>query len=259
MDLSIKVRVETRNAITSSFLELVAKLIVELGTHATAPGREHLVTQGNIGPVVPADERAGVELTKGVLGSGEIIVVGKSEAVGANTILVVDQVGSLARQRELVAGTAVATMAGWCNADNSFTLGEDDNVLPVVAVSAQEASHDSLVLLEVVLIHDGTNAVVAAGARVSVAVLQLRRVTALALRSAGGSLAGVCVAAGVDSSRVVAAVAVKVEEWLELVLDIAGTAGQSADDVTLDQGWCSLNGGQSTEDNCGLEEGVHGE
>lgn len=64
--------------------------------------------------------------------------------------------------------------------------------------------------------------------------------TAVALRSASGTVAGVGVAIGRDGSRVVATVHVEIEERLELELDLIGGLGQSGDDVPLRWGrWLS--------------------
>lgn len=83
-------------------------------------------------------------------------------------------------------------------------------------------------------LHNSTEAVVAALARVCVAVLQLVGITAVSLRSSSSSMAGVDVAIRVDSSSLVAAVAVKIKSGLEFVLGLIRTAGESCDDVSLD-------------------------
>jgi hypothetical protein len=83
-------------------------------------------------------------------------------------------------------------------------------------------------------LHDSTEAVVAALAGVCVAVFQLVRITAVSLRSTSSTMAGVEVAIRVDSSSLVATVAVKVKGRLELVLGLIRTPGESCEDVSLD-------------------------
>ena len=192
-----------------------------------------------------------MERTSRVLGVGDVVVVGEAEAVGADAVLVVDELGAGSVGGELVARAVVVAMARGGDADNVVALGEDDDVLPVVAVATEEAAADGLVLLEVVLVHDGAVAIVAALARVGVAVVQLGWVTAVALRSTGGALAGVGVAAGVNGSGVVAAVAVEVEERLEAALSGISGTGQRGEDVALGDGAGSRQG---AEDGSGRDE-----
>lgn len=136
-------------------------------------------------------------------------------------------------KRERVAGAIVFGVARGRNAHDIVALGEDDNVLPVVAVSAGEATADSLVLLEVVLVHKGAVAVVASLRRIGVTVFELGAVAALALRRAGCALAGVGAAGRVDGGGVVAAVGVKVEKRLQLDLEGVVSLGQALEDVSL--------------------------
>jgi hypothetical protein len=253
--LSVDSRVKAWNTVASSIAQGVSELTIQLGTNTTAPGVEHGVAQTDVGPAVPANEGGGVEGASRILGIGNIVVVGEAEAVCANPVLVVDELGARAVGGERIAGTIVSTVARGGNADNVIALGEDDDVLPVVAMATKEATHDGLVLLEVVLVHDGAVAVVAALAGVGVAVVQLRRVAAVTLWGAGGALAGVGVAAGVDGGGVVAAVAVKVEERLEAALSGIGGTRQRSEDVTLGDGAGSRQG---PEDSSGRDErGTH--
>lgn len=85
-------------------------------------------------------------------------------------------------------------------------------------------------------LHDSAEAVVAALARVGVAVLQLVRITAITLRSASGSVARVDVAVGVDGRSLIAAIRVKVEVRLELELELVGALGKSSNDISLVNG-----------------------
>lgn len=87
-----------------------------------------------------------------------------------------------------------------------------------MAVSAGAATSDSLVLLEAVLVNNGTVAVVTSLTRTGLTVIQLGRITTLAIRRAGCAFAGVDTARRVHSGGVVAAVGVKVEKRLQLVL-----------------------------------------
>ena len=109
--LSIKVGVEALNSITSSSLQRVAKLIVQLGANAAIPGLEHFVTETNIRPAIPTNNRTGVEHAEGVLRAGDIVIVGKTEAVSTDTVLVVNELRTRSVGRELVAGLVVFTVA----------------------------------------------------------------------------------------------------------------------------------------------------
>lgn len=64
----------------------------------------------------------------------------------------VDEERAAAVDGELVAGTAVPAVARGGHADDVVAMGEDDDVLPVVAVATEEAAAYSLVLFKVVLI-----------------------------------------------------------------------------------------------------------
>jgi hypothetical protein len=83
-------------------------------------------------------------------------------------------------------------------------------------------------------LHNSTEAVVTALARVCVAVIQLWGITAVSLRSTSSTMARVEVAIRVDGSSLVAAIAVKVESRLELELDLVRTLGESCEDISLD-------------------------
>lgn len=82
--------------------------------------------------------------------------------------------------------------------------------------------------------HNSTEAVVTALARVCVAVVQLWGITAVSLRSTSSTMPRVEVTIRVDSSSLVAAVAVKVKSRLELELGLVCTPGESCEDVSLD-------------------------
>lgn len=208
--LCVKGRVKSRNTISSRRPQRVSELIIQLGANATTPSLQHGIPEANIRPAVPTHNRRGVERSSRVLRVGDVVAVCEAEAVSADAVLVVDELWPRAIGGELVAGLVISTMARGRNADDSVALGEDNDVLPVVAVTTEEASANGLVLLEVVFIHDGAVAVVAALARVGVAILQLGRVTAVSLRRSRGALARVGEATGVNSGGVVATVAVEV-------------------------------------------------
>lgn len=150
--LRVSEGVKALDTITCSSLQRVTKFIIKLGTNTTAPVLEHLVTKTNIRPVVPANKRSTEEGTSRVLGVVAIIVVGEAEAVSSSAVLVVDEERAATVDGELVAGTVVLAVAGGGHADDVVALGEDDNVLPVVAVATEEAAAYSLVFFKVVLI-----------------------------------------------------------------------------------------------------------
>lgn len=150
--LRVSEGIKALDTITSSSLQRVTKLIVKLGTNTTTPVLEHLVTKTNIRPVVPANKGSAEEGASRVLGVVAVIVVGEAEAVSSSAVLVVDKERAATVDGELVAGAVVLAVAGGGHADDIVALGEDDDVLPVVAVTAEEAAAYSLVLFKVVLI-----------------------------------------------------------------------------------------------------------
>lgn len=145
-------RIKALNTITSSSLQRVTKLIIKLGTNTTVPVLQHLVTETNIRPVVPANKRSAEEGTGRVLGVVAVVVVGEAEAVRPRAILVVDEQRAAAVYGELVAGAVVLAVARGSHADDVVALGEDDNVLPVVTVTTSKAAECGLVLFKVVLV-----------------------------------------------------------------------------------------------------------
>lgn len=235
--LLINIGVEIGNLTIGRLSQFLSKLIIQLGPNTTRPRGQHLVTKFSVGPVVPADQRAAVEDTKGVLNTVAIVLVGETEAVRESTVFVVYNQGFAVLKREPFIGlVAVALVARCSDSNNVITSREDNNILPVVLVARQETRGVCLVFFEIVLIHDSTNTIVAALARVDVAVLKLMGVTAITLRSACGILSRVGVAVWVDGSCVIATIRVKVKKWLKLELDIVSAFRERCQDVTSPQG-----------------------
>lgn len=103
-----KERVKVGDVVTSSIAQALGELIVQLGSNTAAPGAKHGVTETNVGPVVPANEGALVEVTEVVLDSGLVVAVGDAEAVGEGAILVVDDERAGAVQEDAVAARVLA-------------------------------------------------------------------------------------------------------------------------------------------------------
>ena len=121
------------------------------------------------------------------------------------------------------------------NPNHALPPRKHNNILPVMPMTTEKAPADRLVLLKVVLVHDGAVPVVAPLARVGVAVFQLGAVAAAALRGGGGAFAGVGSAGGGDGCRVVAAVCVEVQEGLEGEFEGVVRLREVGEDVAL--GW----------------------
>jgi hypothetical protein len=109
--LTINAWIEARDAIASGRPQGVSELGVELGADAATPSSQHGVAQAGVGPAVPADEGAGVEGAREVLWAGNVVVIGEAEAVGADAVLVIDQLGPRSVSREAVAGAVIAAVA----------------------------------------------------------------------------------------------------------------------------------------------------
>jgi hypothetical protein len=72
--------------------------------------------------------------------------------VSSGTVLVINEKRGASVAGELVAGAVVFAVAGGCDADDIVALGENDDVLPVVAVTSEKAATNGLVFLIVGLI-----------------------------------------------------------------------------------------------------------
>lgn len=96
--------------------------------------------------------------------------------------------------------------------------------------------------------HDSADSVVAARTRVDVAVLQLMRIAAIALRGACGVMPGVAVAGRINGSSIIAAVCVVVEHRLELKFEIRGTLRDSRDDVAPEKRRRGVDGCHGAEE-----------
>jgi hypothetical protein len=155
--LLVLVRIKALNTITSSRLKRISKLVVQLRSNTPTPVLQHLVSQTNIRPVVPTNKRSLEERTSRVLRVGLVIVVGETVAVGSGAVLVINKKRRASVAGELVACTVVFAVAGGSYADDIVTLGENDDVLPVVAVTTEKAATNSLILLKVGLIPWRTN------------------------------------------------------------------------------------------------------
>lgn len=148
----ISVWVKLGRHVSQRVLQTVAVLAIQLGPDAAGPRLQHLVPQAHARPAVPPDQWAAEPGARRVLDRPLVIVVGKAEAVRRDAVLVVDQQGAPVLGREAVAGVLVVAVAGGRDAEDGVVAGEDDDVLPVVAVAAQEAAPEGLVLFEVVFI-----------------------------------------------------------------------------------------------------------
>src|SRR5690348_8557098 len=82
-------------------------------------------------------------------------------------------------------------------------------------------------------LHNGTEAIVAALARIGVAVIKLGRITTVSLGSTSGAMTRVQVAIRINGGGLVAAVAVEVKSRLELVLDVRSASREGCENVSL--------------------------
>jgi hypothetical protein len=81
-----------------------------------------------------------------------VIGVRVAKAMRAPTILMVDEQRMIALDRERVLGVLIVAMTRWRHAHHGVALDKNDDVLPIVVMTSEEASPDRLVLLEVVLV-----------------------------------------------------------------------------------------------------------
>ena len=88
------------------------------------------------------------------------------------------------------------------------------------------------------------------------------RVTAVALRSASVALAGVRVAVAIDTRSIITAIAIEVEERLELELKVRATLGESTNDVAFET-VCGRGSGHRSdgaeERGCAVDKAWHDE
>ena len=82
-------------------------------------------------------------------------------------------------------------------------------------------------------LHNGAEAIVAALARIGVAVIKLGRVTTVSLGSTSGTMTRVQVARRIDGGGLVATVAVEVKSRLELVLNVRSASRKGCENVSL--------------------------
>jgi hypothetical protein len=109
--LSVKGRVKTWYTISSSSSKRIGELIIQLGANSTIPRREHLVAEVGARPVIPANQRAGIERAKGVLRVGNVIAVSEAKAVSCSTILVIHSLYPAPGKGDVVSGVLVLSMA----------------------------------------------------------------------------------------------------------------------------------------------------
>lgn len=102
--LTVDVGVKAGNGSTSCGTQLVGKLGIQLRANATGPVVEHGVPEASVWPVVPANKRAAVEHTEGVLNAGLVVAVGDTETVGEGAILVVHHQGVRTVEENTVSG-----------------------------------------------------------------------------------------------------------------------------------------------------------
>lgn len=152
-NLVIDGRIETRGTIASSVPQVFSEgvlVIPQLGSDTAREGIEEEVAERATvehKPVVPANETAKVPLATIVLDL-VIVVVGDAPAARGTLVGVVDDLGAIAIHLGRVGGVLVVTVAGGRHALDDSVLDEDDDVLPVVLVTAEEPE----VALEIVLI-----------------------------------------------------------------------------------------------------------
>lgn len=117
---------------------------------------------------------------------------------------------------------------GRSDADNLVTFEEHNDVLPIMSMSTQGSG---LILLKIVVVHDGAVAVIASLAGVSIAVEEMLLIAAVLVNREALLESAVNAAILIDCCCVVATVHVVVEVGLEAELFSARGFGEGVHDL----------------------------
>lgn len=158
--LLIRIWVESRHSVSSSCLQRVPESIVaELHCRGAIIGVDHLRPQIIRGPAIPSNKRTAKPNSERILNVELVISIRVSETMRAPTILMVDEQRMITLDRERILGVLIVAMTRRRHAHHGVAFDKDDDVLPIVAMTSEEAASDRLVFLEVVLVPGNVSSV----------------------------------------------------------------------------------------------------